>query len=73
MVPQPDNLKRLGITMKVFENWEIIQPFVESGEAPGQICLDCQQKLATNTMIYIFICTWHITKIIIINVKMRLK
>jgi hypothetical protein len=57
--------------MKILGSWEIIQLFVESGEATGKTRLGNKQKLATNSMIYIFICTWHVAKVVIINVKMR--
>lgn len=59
--------------MKVFGSWKIIQLFVESGEAAGKTWLRRKHKLATNSMIYIFICTWHDAKIGLINVKTRLK
>jgi len=55
--------------MKVLGSWEIIQLFVESGEATGKTWLCHKQKLATNSMIYIFICTWHDAKVVIISVK----
>ena len=56
--------------MKVFGSCEIIQLFVEPGEATGKTWLRCKQRLATNSMIYIFICTWHDAKIALIYVKM---
>jgi len=55
--------------MKVFGSWEIIQLFVESGEAAGKTWLRHKQELATNSMIYIFICAWHDAKIVILTVK----
>jgi hypothetical protein len=57
--------------MKILASWEVIQLFVESGEATGKTQLGSKHKLATNSMIYDFICTWHVAKIVIINVKMR--
>jgi hypothetical protein len=55
--------------MKVFQRWEIIQLFVEPGEATGKIWLVRKQKLATNSIIYMFSFTWHDAKIVITNVK----
>jgi hypothetical protein len=49
--------------MKVFGSWKIIQFFAESGEAAGKTWLHRKQTLATNSMICIFICTWHDAKI----------
>jgi len=57
--------------MKVFGSWKIIQLFVESGEATGNTRVGYRQTLATNIMIYIFTCTWHVAKIVIINAKTR--
>jgi hypothetical protein len=55
--------------MKVFGSREIIQLFVESGEATGKTYPRRKKNLATNSMVYIFIRTWHDAKIVIINLK----
>jgi hypothetical protein len=55
--------------MKVFRSWEIIQLFVESGEATGKTWLRRKQNLATSRMISIVTYTWHGAKIAIITDK----
>jgi hypothetical protein len=55
--------------MKVSGSWEMIQLVVKSEEATGKNRARHKQKLATNGMIHVFKCTWHVAKIPIIDVK----